>query len=208
MVPVTLNIVLVILMAYLLGSIPFGFLIPKIWNLDIRRHGSGNIGATNVFRTLGPTAGILVFILDMFKGTLPVMIAQRLTLNPWLIILVGATAVLGHTFSIFLKFKGGRGSATGLGILLGVAPDIFLGALLIVILIVLITRYVSLASIITPPLVTLAFWLLRRPLPYTLVAGLVTLLIIIRHIPNIKRLRQGTESKIGRPAAKPGKAKK
>lgn len=188
---------LVIVAAYLLGSIPFGFLIPKIWNLDIRRQGSGNIGATNVFRTLGPVAGIIVFILDLVKGTIPVLIAQQVTAEPWLIILVGATAVLGHTFPIFLKFKGGRGSATGLGVLLGVAPDIFLAALILVIIIILITRYVSLASIITPPLVTLAFYLLKRPFPYTLVAGLVTLLIILRHIPNIKRLIRRTEPKIG-----------
>lgn len=193
----TPNILLVILVAYLLGSIPFGFLIPKIWNLDIRRQGSGNIGATNVFRTLGPVAGIIVFILDLLKGTIPVLIAQQVTADPWLIILAGATAVVGHTFPVFLKFKGGRGSATGLGILLGVAPDIFLGALILVIIIILITHYVSLASITTPPLVTLSFYLLKRPLPYTLVAGLITLLIIIRHIPNIKRLIRRTEPKIG-----------
>jgi glycerol-3-phosphate acyltransferase PlsY len=183
--------------AYLLGSIPFGYLIPKIWNVDIRRQGSGNIGATNVLRTLGPVPAIIVFICDMAKGTIPVLFARQLLLDPWLIVLAGATAVLGHTFPIFLKFKGGRGSATGLGILLGIAPDIFLGAFILVALIILITRYVSVASLAVPPLVTLAFYLLKRPPAYTLVSGLITLLIIVRHIPNIKRLINGTERKVG-----------
>lgn len=183
--------------AYLLGSIPFGYLIARIWNIDIRRKGSGNIGATNVFRTIGPLAGSLVFLLDLLKGALPVLLAKQLTANPWLVILVGIATVLGHTYPIFLKFKGGRGAATGLGFLLAVAPDIFIGALILVILIILLTRYVSLASIITSPLVTLAFFLLKRPLPYGLIAALVSVIIILRHIPNIKRLLAGTESRIG-----------
>jgi len=188
---------MVILLAYVLGSIPFGLIIARIFNIDIRRHGSGNIGATNVFRTMGPVAGIIVFTLDLLKGTLPVYLAAQITNNPWLIILAGLAAVLGHTYSVFMKFKGGRGAATGLGILLGVVPEIFAGALIMVILIILITRYVSLASISTPPVVTLALILLNKPLPYTIVAGLITVLIIVRHIPNIKRLVQGTERKIG-----------
>ncbi|MFH1576603.1 MAG: glycerol-3-phosphate 1-O-acyltransferase PlsY [Candidatus Margulisiibacteriota bacterium] len=191
------NILLVMVAAYLLGSIPFGYLIARIWNIDIRRKGSGNIGATNVFRTIGPLAGSLVFLLDLLKGALPVLLAKQLTANPWLVILVGIATVLGHTYPIFLKFKGGRGAATGLGFLLAVAPDIFIGALILVILIILLTRYVSLASIITSPLVTLAFFLLKRPLPYGLIAALVSVIIILRHIPNIKRLLAGTESRIG-----------
>ncbi|MBU0671742.1 MAG: glycerol-3-phosphate 1-O-acyltransferase PlsY [Candidatus Margulisbacteria bacterium] len=194
---VSTNILLVMVAAYLLGSIPFGYLIARIWNIDIRRKGSGNIGATNVFRTIGPLAGSLVFLLDLLKGALPVLLAKQLTANPWLVILVGIATVLGHTYPIFLKFKGGRGAATGFGFLLAVAPDIFIGALILVILIILLTRYVSLASIITSPLVTLAFFLLKRPLPYGLIAALVSVIIILRHIPNIKRLLAGTESRIG-----------
>lgn len=192
-----LQILMVILLAYVLGSIPFGFIIAGIFNIDIRQHGSGNIGATNVFRTLGPAAGIIVFTLDLLKGTLPIYLALQVTNNPWLIIMAGLAAVLGHTYSIFMKFKGGRGSATGLGILLGIAPEIFLGAFIMVMILILVTRYVSVASLVTPPLVTLAFVLLNKPLPYSIVAGLITVLIIIRHIPNIKRLAAGTERKIG-----------
>lgn len=192
-----MQIIFALALSYLAGSIPFGYLIPRVWNIDIRRHGSGNIGATNVFRTLGPLAGGLAFGLDLAKGALPVLLMQRMTGNPWLIILAAIAAVLGHTFSIFMGFKGGRGAATGLGVLLSVAPDIFLGALLLVVLIILVTRYVSVASILTPILVTAAFFLLKRPLPYALASGVVSLLIILRHVPNIKRLIQRTEPRIG-----------
>ena len=182
---------------YLIGSIPFGYLIARIWNIDIRRYGSGNIGATNVFRTLGPAQGVTVFILDMAKGAIPVLYAQHITQNHWLILMAGAAAILGHTFPVFLRFKGGRGSATGLGFLLAVAPDIFLGAMALVFLIVLLTRYVSIASLTVPALVTAAFIALKRPLPYALTSGVITLVIVLRHIPNIKRLLAGTEPKIG-----------
>lgn len=197
------NVVLIILAAYLLGSIPFGYLIPLFWQVDIRQQGSGNVGATNVFRTLGPLPGSIVFALDMAKGTLPILLAQNLTNNPWLIILTGFVAIIGHTFPVFLGFKGGRGVATGLGVLLGIAPEIFIGAVIIAALIILTTRYVSLASMVTAALVTIAFWGMQKPLPYTILAALVALLIIIRHRPNIKRLLAGTEAKISRviPAA-------
>jgi glycerol-3-phosphate acyltransferase PlsY len=197
MADVDISIFLVIAGGYLIGSIPFGYLIAKIRHIDILNQGSGNIGATNIFRTFGPTLGISVFVLDLAKGAVPVYLAQQVTQDHWLILSAGVAAIIGHTFSIFLKFKGGRGSATGLGILLAVAPDTFLGAFLLVFLIILITRYVSLASIIVPPLVALTFLVLKRPLPYTLFAMLVSMLIIIRHVPNIKRLRAGTEPKIG-----------
>jgi glycerol-3-phosphate acyltransferase PlsY len=202
---VIIQILALILFSYLLGSIPFGYLIPKIWNIDIRRHGSGNIGATNVFRTLGTFAGLLVFLLDLLKGTIPVIVAQLITSNPWIIILAGAAAVLGHTFSIFLKFKGGRGAATALGILLGIAPEIFLGAVIIATFIIITTRFVSLASIVTTVLVAIAFYVLKKPFPYFLIVSLVSLLIIIRHIPNIKRLLSGTEPKIGSSKSTPEK---
>ncbi|MBU1026466.1 MAG: glycerol-3-phosphate 1-O-acyltransferase PlsY [Candidatus Margulisbacteria bacterium] len=190
------TIVVIIIGSYLLGSVPFGFLIAKLWKIDIRQHGSGNVGATNVWRTINPAAGLLVFALDLLKGTAPILLAQQFTSNYWLIILAGIAAVLGHTYSIFLKFKGGRGSATGLGMLLGIAPDIFVFAFIAVAILIYTTRYVSVASILTPLGVTVAFWLLNRPLPYCLLATLVTIIIIMRHIPNIKRLLNGTERKI------------
>ena len=187
---------LMILIAYLLGSIPFGYILARIYKIDIRKSGSGNIGATNVLRTLGPAAGGAVLILDILKGTLAVFLMQQVTSDPWLIIFAGLASVLGHTFPIFLKFRGGRGSATGLGILLGIAPDIFAGACLLVVAIVLLTGYVSVASIVTAVAVASAFIILQRPLPYTLVISAIALLLIIRHIPNIKRLINRTEPKV------------
>jgi glycerol-3-phosphate acyltransferase PlsY len=194
---VDISIFLVIAGGYLTGSIPFGYLIARSRHIDIMSRGSGNIGAANIFRTLGPILGVSVFILDLAKGALPVYLSQQVTQNHWLILSAGMAAVFGHAFSVFLRFRGGRGSATGLGVLLAIAPDIFLGAFLLVIAIILITRYVSLASILVPPLVVAAFLALKRPLPYALAASLVTALIVGRHLPNIKRLWAGTEPRIG-----------
>jgi glycerol-3-phosphate acyltransferase PlsY len=186
-----------LLLAYLLGSLPFGYLIGRWRGLDIRRYGSGNIGATNVFRTLGLGPGLMVFILDLLKGSVAVWLMIGLNNDPWLVILAGGLAILGHTFSVFLKFKGGRGAATGLGVLLAVAPEIFFFTIIIVAIIIAATRYVSAGSILGAVIVALAFSLTGRPLPYTLLAWIVALLIIVRHIPNIKRLIAGTEPKIG-----------
>jgi len=194
---VNLTLPIILISGYLIGSIPFGYLISKIWNIDIRRYGSGNIGATNVYRTLGFMIALLVFVLDLAKGTLAVYLAQRIFDAPWLVISTGLAAILGHMYSIFLNFKGGRGVATSAGVLLGIAPDIFLGALIYTLLIILLTRYVSIASMTTPILVTAALFWLKRPLPYTLVIGLVSILILIRHLPNLKRLLTKSEPRIG-----------
>ena len=138
----------------------------------------------------------MVFILDLLKGTIPIIVASQITQNPWLIIAAGGAAALGHTLPIFLKFKGGKGAATGLGVLLGIAPDIFLVAVVFAALVIYITKYVSVGSISTAVLVTSSLFLLNRPDAYTIIAGLITILLIIRHISNIKRLFKGTENKI------------
>jgi glycerol-3-phosphate acyltransferase PlsY len=192
-----ISALLVLLAAYLLGAIPFGLLVGYLYRMDIRRYGSGNIGATNAFRTLGLLPGALVFGLDLLKGALPVLLAEKMTANPWIIILAGGLAIVGHSFSIFLKFKGGRGAATGLGVILGIAPDIFIFAVILAAIIIAATRYVSAGSMLTAVAVSLALTLLGRPLPYVLVAWVVTILIIYRHQPNIKRLLAGTEPKLG-----------
>lgn len=186
-----------IVAGYFLGAIPFGLLISSIWNIDIRRYGSGNIGATNILRVLGPIAAALVFVLDLLKGTLAVYLGYWAGGDPLIVLLAGVSAILGHMFPIFLGFKGGKGAATGLGVLLGIAPEIFLGGAIMVALLIALTRYVSVASIITPVLVAAAFFLLKKPLLYSLAAGLVAILIIIRHIPNIQRLLSGTEPRLG-----------
>jgi len=192
-----MQIILIILLSYLIGSIPFGVVIGRLYQIDITKYGSGNIGMTNVLRTLGTGPGLAVLVLDLLKGTVATYLGILFLKDPLLIVLTGLAAILGHMFSIFLKLKGGKGAAVGLGVLLAVAPDVFFFAALLVIAIILITRYVSLASIIGPVFVAGLMFYARKPLPYTLSAVLVAVLMILKHIPNIKRLLSGTERKIG-----------
>lgn len=188
---------LLILAGYLLGSIPFGLLIGKIMKIDVRKSGSGNIGATNVLRTLGVGPGALVLILDTLKGAVPVWLAQAYSGDPLIIVLCGLAAIIGHTFPIYLGFKGGKGVATSGGVLLGLAPDMFVFAILLFLVIVGLTRFVSVGSILTALTLFIVFIILGKPLPYTVLVGLAAVLIVIRHRPNIKRLIAGTELRIG-----------
>jgi glycerol-3-phosphate acyltransferase PlsY len=190
-------IVFYVLLAYLLGSLPFSLLIARVYNVDLRRQGSGNIGATNVFRTLGFVPGILAFALDFGKGTLAVYLGYWAGGYPQLILLMGIAAIFGHMFSIFLGFKGGKGAATGLGVLAGLTPDIFIIAAVLTLIIILLTRYVSLASMLTSLAVAALMFVLGKPTPYALAALLVAVFIIIRHLPNISRLYKGIEPRVG-----------
>lgn len=193
-------LIFLILLGYILGSIPFGYVVGIMFKTDVTKVGSGNIGATNISRIFGVRMGITVFILDMLKGTLAVVFAIAYLGDPMLIIFVGLAAILGHMFSIFLKFKGGKGSAVGLGVLLGLAPDVFFFTFIIVILVMLISRYVSLASIIGSFTASILMVLVQKPTPYITVTLLGTLLILYKHKENIGRLIQGTERKIGEKA--------
>lgn len=201
-----MSVFLLILFGYLSGSIPFGWLVGRIYNIDIQKQGSGNIGATNVYRTIGPIAGWSVFILDMLKGSLPVLAALIATKDPLITVLTGLAAVLGHLFPVFLKFKGGRGSAVGLGILIVIAPDIFIITMLLVVAIIALSRYVSLASISGAVFVSLLMALWHKPLPYLAAAIIIAVFILVKHIPNIRRLIAGTERKFGLPAMPDSKA--
>ncbi|MBI5699384.1 glycerol-3-phosphate 1-O-acyltransferase PlsY [Candidatus Saganbacteria bacterium] len=185
-----------IILGYLSGSIPFGYLIAKAKGIDIRKTGSGNIGATNIFRTLGPAVGILVFVLDFIKGLAPTLAALFYLNDPLQVILVGLAAILGHSFSIFLKGKGGKGAATGLGVLAVIAPDILAFTAILVVILIFTTRYVSAGSIFGAVTVATLMFILGKPLPYAMVSLLAAALIVVRHIPNIKRLMAGTERKI------------
>jgi glycerol-3-phosphate acyltransferase PlsY len=188
---------LLMLVGYLLGSIPFGVIIGKIGKIDVQKAGSGNIGATNVMRTMGVTPGALVLILDTLKGAFPVWVAQAYSGDPLIIMLCGLAAIIGHTFPIYLGFKGGKGVATGGGVLLGLAPDMFVFGIVLFLVVVGLTRFVSAGSVLAAVTVFILFILLGKPLPYTVLVGLAALLIIVRHIPNIKRLIAGTEHRIG-----------
>lgn len=206
-----LNVVFIIIFAYLLGSIPFGLIIAKAHGKDLRSIGSGNIGATNVARALGRRWAYLCFLLDMLKGAVPMLLVKFEIPAPgelWLWLAVGCAAILGHIFPIYLKFKGGKGVATSLGVALGLWPYYTICALfagIIWILVVLIWRYVSLASIIAsiafPVILILAIivtatWELVNLWPLLIAATAIPLMVIIRHRENIKRLIAGTESKV------------
>lgn len=190
-----LNEILLLAAAYLLGSIPTGLLLAKAAGVDIRTTGSGNIGATNVYRTLGRSVGIATLAGDCLKGFLPIIAAKYLGMADLWIALAGLTAFLGHVYSIFLAFKGGKGVATALGVFLGISPLAVLISLGIFIAVVVASRYISLGSIIAaaamPPLVA---FLDGRP-PLVAVTVVIASIVIFKHRDNIARLRAGTENR-------------
>ncbi|MFQ5862489.1 MAG: glycerol-3-phosphate 1-O-acyltransferase PlsY [Candidatus Brocadiales bacterium] len=192
--------------AYLIGSVPFAYIVARVFGgLDIRQHGSGNVGATNVGRVMGWRYGVPVFLLDVLKGCVPVYLAIKYSgLGPVhpLVILCGVGAILGHVFPVYLRFKGGKAAATSVGVFLVLAPKVILGAILVWCVIVAITRYVSLGTILgSIALCVLFMYLHPDPLGegrYLMgVSVIVALLIIFRHKENIKRLLAGTEPKLG-----------
>jgi glycerol-3-phosphate acyltransferase PlsY len=194
------------LLSYLVGAIPFGYIIAKLWKgIDIREHGSKNIGFTNVLRTVGAVPGIIVLILDIGKGLASILIFARLgELNLDILpVLCGVAAIIGHNWTIYLKFKGGKGIATTIGVFIALAPMATLISLVVWVITVLITRYVSLGSIlfvICLPIVIFAGQIVGRDYTISLLlaAALVAIMAIYKHRSNIGRLLNGTEKKIGR----------
>lgn len=197
-----------VLAAYLLGAIPNGLLIARLKGIDIRTVGSGNIGATNVFRSVGRGWGILTFALDALKGLIPAwgfpLLWARMTgqpANPDFGILFGVAAIAGHNWPVYLGFKGGKGVATSAGVLIGIAPAAVLVGAVCWGLVCFLSRYVSLASIAAAVAVPVAGWFLYRPSRGLLLPGVLALLglvIIVRHKANIQRLLKGTENRFGR----------
>ena len=201
-----MKLILLLILAYLLGSIPSGVWIGKLFfKKDIRQHGSGNTGTTNTFRVLGKTAGIVVLLMDILKGTLGTclpMIFHLSGINPlWF----GVCAILGHTFPIFAGFKGGKAVATSAGMLLGFNPVFFVYSCIIFIVSLFCTSMVSLSSMISAVLITLSTIVLPYVAPVilakpnwllTIIAFLVSSFIFYRHKDNIKRIRNHTESRI------------
>jgi len=193
----TLNIILPIIIGYLIGSIPFGVIAGKLRKIDIRKVGSGNIGATNIYRTLGTAPAVIVFILDILKGALAVYIAQAMIPDsPAIIVVSGIAAIIGHMYPVYIGFKGGKGSATGLGVLLGITPDLFIIAMIYVAVAITVTRYVSVTSISGVLLLAALMFTFHKPVEYSIAAIIVAILVIYKHAPNIKRLLSGTEPKI------------
>lgn len=195
------------MLAYLLGSIPTGFLFGKARGIDIRTIGSGNIGATNVVRSLGKGAGALVLLADAAKGWLAVAIVARLVsdtlhmptdhLNQeWLAICAGLAAILGHNYTCWLHFKGGKGIATSAGVLIALVPLPLLIILAVWIAVFVITRYVSLASICASVALPFACWATARGTALVLVTAAMAALAVFKHKANIQRLLQGTETRL------------
>ncbi len=187
------------LIAYLLGSIPFALIVGKVgFNIDIRKHGSGNLGATNAFRVLGTKAGIIVTLADILKGTIatiiPLLVSFFIEVEVMRLI-IGIFAVLGHTYPIFAKFKGGKAVATSGGIILGVNPLLFLAIIITFGLTLYLFKYVSLASMLTGVIATIIVIFMHDLLLLILVASL-TVFVIYRHLENIKRIINKTEPKI------------
>lgn len=187
--------ILIIVFAYLLGSVPTGYILGSWAGIDVRKAGSGNIGATNVARVIGKRQGILTLIADVAKGFIPVFLATHLGLSSGLIALTGVAAFLGHLYPVFLKFRGGKGVSTALGVFLGVAP--WATAVLAVIFTVamLTSRTVSLSAMIAAAAAPIALWWFSYPAVFVAMSVVLALLIIWRHRANIRRLLAGTEPK-------------
>ncbi|MBO8137216.1 MAG: glycerol-3-phosphate 1-O-acyltransferase PlsY [Desulfotomaculum sp.] len=191
------NILLNFIIAYLLGSFPTGYILARVWKgIDIREYGSGNIGATNVWRTLGILPGIIVLLGDMAKGFAAILSAWQFG-GAAFELTAAVGALLGHSYPLFLKFKGGKIIATGAGIIFTISPWSGLIGLLLFIVTLAVTRYVSLSSMVAALSIPVTFYLFNFSPPYVIFAVLVAVFAVYKHRSNIKRLISGTEFKIG-----------
>ncbi len=187
--------ILVVFLAYLIGSIPFGYLIVKgIVGADVRETGSGGTGATNVSRRAGKVAGVITLVLDALKGSAAVFIVKTMTGNDWLIAAAAIAVLVGHIFPVWLGFRGGKGVATGAGVFLILAPAALVCAAFVFIATVVLTRYVSLGSMVAAATIPLFVWTQNNPRHLLVAAILGALLIVFAHRGNIGRLVHGTES--------------
>lgn len=189
--------VLLVLFGYVLGSVPTGLLVGRAFGVDVRKVGSGNIGMANVLRAAGKGPAVLTMVGDMLKGLLPVLFARALTDNVWVFALVALAAVVGHCWPVFLRFRGGKGVATGAGTSIGLAPLVGLGLFAFWWVVVLSSRYTSLGAISVMVVSPFAFWLSGQPLPYVLYTIVGGALVLWRHRENARSLVKGTERKIG-----------
>ncbi len=181
--------------AYLLGSIPVGVLVAKSKGIDILNTGSGSIGATNVYRTLGRGPGFFVFVLDVLKGLIPALLARIWFHEPMFPFAIGLCAVIGHSLSPWLKFKGGKGIATGVGALLGSIPLVAVAGLACFLFSVLLTRYISFGSILAALSLAPLGFAFGLPISMTIPLAILGLFVVYRHKSNIIRLMNGTEPK-------------
>jgi acyl phosphate:glycerol-3-phosphate acyltransferase len=204
--------------AYLLGSIPAGYLAGKVLKgIDIREHGSKSIGATNVLRVLGPWPALAVFLIDVLKGAAAIVVTQWLVSSPlaatsaamdpqwipWVVSISGLAALLGHSCSIWLNFSGGKSVAAGLGVLLAIAWPVALAGLSVFAVVLALFRIVSLGSMLAALTAIVMICLMEQPLPYRMLVIAGGLYVIVRHRANIRRLLDGTEPRLGQPGLRP-----
>ena len=198
-----LHFVLGFVLGHLCGSIPSGlWIVQALHGIDIRNYGSKNIGTTNVFRTVGPKTAVMVLLADALKGIVAVWLVSAYFHNPVLDVVTALGALLGHNYSVFLGFKGGKGVATALGLLVFLMPKVAPCSFGVWLVLVLATRYVSLGSIAAAIVTPFLAWYLEYPLAYVIFSAIAAFFVVLRHKENIQRLLSGTESKI-----KPGNAK-
>lgn len=194
-VGIMMEYIIFAIVAYLLGSIPTALIVGKLgYNLDIREHGSGNLGATNTFRVLGFKAGSIVIVTDILKGTTATLIPLLFDADVYRLI-IGLFAVIGHTYPLFAKFKGGKAVATSGGIILGINPLLFVITISTFLVSLYLSKYVSLSSIITGFVAVIASFLFQDT-GLIIVTALLMLFVTYRHKANIKRIREKTEPKI------------
>ena len=181
--------------SYILGAVPFGLIIVRLWRgIDIRSYGSGNIGATNVLRTVGPAPAAVVFAADIAKGLTPIVVGKQLFPGAdWLVVVSGMLAILGHSVSIFLRLRGGKGVATGLGVLVGLDWRVACVGFGLWVVVVGLCRYVSMGSMIASACVPVLMWVLAVPPAYQAFAIAAGVFVIAKHHSNIARLIQGKE---------------
>ncbi len=192
-----MDLLLMILIAYLVGSIPSGLILGKwIWNTDLREHGSHNIGATNTYRTLGIKPALLIFACDALKGVFGVWLGGYLIGSPIALLLGGICTIIGHNWPIFLKFRGGRGVATGLGVIAMLVPTVTAIVFAIWAAIVYFTKYVSLGSVVAAACVPILMFVFGEQFEFLCFGIVAALFVIVRHKANIVRLLNGTELKI------------
>jgi acyl phosphate:glycerol-3-phosphate acyltransferase len=189
--------IIVMIFSYLLGSIPTGYIVGALTGIDIRKVGSGNVGATNVARALGKKPGLLTLSADVAKGFVPVFVAIWLGLNPTVVALVGSTAFLGHLYPVFLRFQGGKGVATALGVLLALAPMATVVLIAVFAAVAVSTRVVSLSSIVAALAAPIILWSFFYSPTVIAIGVFLAVMITLRHRDNIQRLIAGTEPRFG-----------
>ncbi|MGB2601172.1 MAG: glycerol-3-phosphate 1-O-acyltransferase PlsY [Candidatus Omnitrophota bacterium] len=201
-----ISIILSVITAYLVGSIPMAYIFGKVFKgIDIREHGSGNVGATNIARVMGKKVGIVVFILDLAKGLVAVTViptffhnifASSGTPSELMLVLSGGASIIGHMWTIFLKFKGGKGVSTTAGVMAGLHPTILVGGLIVWIAVFAVWKYVSLASISAAVALPILAVITGKDLGFVVFSGIICILGVYGHRTNIKRLLRGEETRI------------